>query len=133
MVCQRGVVTISSLKWFAPHSSQIKRASKRKKTKKKQSINQGKKLVSQDRNVCTDHTEARLLLRNLRCEVLEGGDGNVGDDGVEMLALASLKSLGLALHMHADTARNTLHALVPDVRVQRGVDAVVLSLHQPGN
>jgi hypothetical protein len=73
-----------------------------------------------------------LLRRVLGGQTLEGGNGDVGDDGVEALALGgSLGVLGdLALDEDADTAGNTLHATVPEVSVEGSVDAVVLGLHE---
>ncbi|EPY27119.1 large subunit ribosomal protein L31e [Strigomonas culicis] len=74
-----------------------------------------------------------LLLNGLRGEALEGRHRHVGDDGVEVLALATLGGLRVAVHAHAHAAGDTLHALVPDVRVQGRVDAVILGLHELGH
>ena len=65
-------------------------------------------------------------------QTLEGGNGDVGDDGVEALALGgTLGVLGdLTLDEHADTAGNTLHATVPEVGVEGSVNAVILGLHE---
>lgn len=79
------------------------------------------------------HSEMRsnfLLADRLGRQLLEGGRGDVGDDSVEVLALAALHVLDLAVHTHADTAGDALDTLVPQERVQGAVDAVVGRLQQ---
>eukprot|EP01084_Bolivina_argentea_P106594 190703_1 len=63
-------------------------------------------------------------------EVLEGGNGDVGDDGVETLLLGALGGLGnLAVNADADAGGDTLDTTGPDEGVEGGVNTVVLGLH----
>lgn len=75
-----------------------------------------------------------LLLVDLGGETLEVSDGDIGEDGIEALALAT--ALGglsnLAGDENADAAGNALDATVPEEVIEGGVDAVVLGLEELG-